>query len=293
MDGIINIDKPAGITSYGVVARVRRMSGEKKVGHAGTLDPAATGVLPVCLGRATRVVEYIMGTPKIYMAEIELGVETDTYDASGAVVGRGDPSPIDRPALQTALESFRGNIMQTPPMHSALKHGGRPLYDLAREGRTVTRRSRPVTVYAIVLLDFRTPRLKLEVACGRGTYIRSLAHDLGEALGCGAHLAALRRTRYGRFDARDAAPLTELEEAFESGGWRRFVLPIDFPLGHLSAAVIGEEDETAMKKGQPLHLDVATPPGEPEVCRAYTEDGQFLGILRHEGDAWRPEKVLG
>jgi tRNA pseudouridine55 synthase len=295
MDGILNIDKPAGITSYGVVAVVKRLSGVKRVGHAGTLDPDATGVLPVCLGKATRVVEYIMGTPKIYRAEVELGTATDTYDAAGAVVQQRDPAHVDRPALEAALDSFRGPILQTPPMYSAVKHGGRPLYTLARDGLTVERESRPVTIYRLVLVDWRPPRFILEVTCGRGTYIRSLAHDLGQLLGCGAHLKGLTRTRYGRFEIRDAVPLAELEEALRNGNWRRFVHPLDFPLGGLSAVIIGEEDEAAMRKGQLLRLDVIIPPGEPEICRAYAEDGRFLGILRREPgtDAWHPEKVFG
>jgi tRNA pseudouridine55 synthase len=295
MDGILNIDKPAGITSYGVVARIKRLSGEKRVGHAGTLDPAATGVLPVCLGRATRVVEYIMGAAKTYRAVIELGTVTDTYDAAGTIVQCNDPSRIDRPTLEAALDSFRGEISQTPPMYSAVKHGGRPLYALARAGQTVKRASRPVKVYRLEMLDWRPPRFTLEVTCGKGTYIRSLAHDLGQALGCGAHLAELERTRYGRFDVRDAVTLATLEEAFMTGDWRRFVLPVDFPLSALAAVFIGGEDEVAMKKGQLLHVNVLVPPGGPEICRAYAEDGRFLGILRREpgAGAWRPEQVLG
>jgi tRNA pseudouridine55 synthase len=294
MDGILNIDKPAGITSYGVVARVKRLSGERRVGHGGTLDPEATGVLPVCLGRATRVVEYIMGTPKSYRAVIELGTMTDTYDAAGKVVGRADPSGVDRRTLEAALKAFLGEIRQVPPMFSAVKHDGRPLYDLARAGQDVARESRPVTVYRLDIVEWQPPRFTLDVACGRGTYIRSLAHDLGQALGCGAHLAALTRTRYGRFDIADAAALEELEAAFGGDDWRHFVYPMDFPLSGLSAAVIGEEEAAAMRKGQLLHADVLVPPGEAEICRAYAEDGRFLGILRREdGDTWRPEKVLG
>jgi tRNA pseudouridine55 synthase len=294
MDGILNINKPAGITSYGVVARVKRLSGVRRVGHGGTLDPAATGVLPVCLGKATRIVEYIMGAPKTYRAVIELGTVTDTYDAAGAVVGRADPSRIDRPTVETALEAFRGEIRQTPPMYSAVKHGGRPLYELARAGLTVAREGRPVTIHHLEMVDWQPPRFTLEVACGRGTYIRALAHDLGQALGCGAYLASLARTRYGPFDISDAVPLAELEEAFKNDDWRRFVYPMDFPLSGLSAAVISEEEGAAMKMGQLLYLDVISPPGQPELCRAYAGDGRFLGILRRETeDTWRPEKVLG
>jgi tRNA pseudouridine55 synthase len=292
MDGILNINKPQGITSYGVVARVKRLSGERRVGHAGTLDPAATGVLPVCLGKATRVVEFIMGALKTYLAGIELGVTTDTYDAAGQIVNQADASSINRPAVESALASFRGEIRQAPPMYSAVKLGGRPLYELARAGLTVIRESRKVTIHQLELVDWQPPRLTLEVTCGRGTYIRSLAHDLGQALGCGAHLATLRRTRYGPFDIETAVPLPRLEEAFENGDWQRLAYPVDFVLQDYPAAVIDEAGETAMKNGRPLNID--NPASQPELCRAYSQDGRFLGILRRlpGQDAWHPEKVL-
>jgi tRNA pseudouridine55 synthase len=293
MDGILNINKPEGLTSYGVVSRIRRLSGERRVGHAGTLDPAATGVLPVCLGKATRIVEYIMGSPKTYVAGIELGTETETYDAAGAVVRQADPRHVDRRALEAALEPFRGAIRQTPPMYSAVKHHGRPLYALARVGLTIERQSRPVTIYRLELLDWRPPCFTLEVECSRGTYIRSLAHDLGQALGCGAHLTNLARTRYGRFDIEDAIPLTTLEGAFLSGDWQRHVHPVDFPLQELAAALVDEKGEAAMKNGQLLHLGDACPAAAGDVCRAYAPDGRFLGILRSlTEDAWQPEKVF-
>jgi tRNA pseudouridine55 synthase len=294
VDGILNIAKPAGITSYGVVARVKRLSGERRVGHAGTLDPDATGILPVCLGKATRIVEYIMGAPKTYLAVIELGTATDTYDASGAVTSRSDFSCVSRQLVEMALDAFRGEIRQTPPMYSAVKQAGRPLYALARAGISVARRSRPVTVHRLELVDWRPPQLTLEVECSRGTYIRSLAHDLGEMLGCGAHLKTLARTRYGPFDVSEAVPLARLEEAFRLDDWKRFVLPVDFPLRDYPAAVISEEGEAAMKNGQMLHLgDIDT--GGRDICRAYSPDGRFLGILRRlpETDSWHPEKVLG
>jgi len=294
MDGILNINKPEGLTSYGVVSRVRRLSGERRVGHAGTLDPAATGVLPVCLGKATRIVEYIMGAPKTYLAGIELGTETDTYDAAGAVVSRKDSSYVSRQMVKIVLDSFCGEILQTPPMYSAVKHGGRPLYALARAGLTTERKSRPVTVYRLDLVDWQPPCFTLEVTCGKGTYIRSLAHDLGQALGCGAHVKTLARTRYGCFDIKDAVPLSTLEEAFRNGDWQQYVYPVDFPLKDLPAAVIDEAGEAAMRNGQVLHLGEVCPAEPDDVCRVYSGDGRFLGILRRlTEDAWQPEKVLG
>jgi tRNA pseudouridine55 synthase len=293
MDGILSINKPEGMTSYGVVARVRRLSGERRVGHAGTLDPAATGVLPVCLGKATRVVEFIMGTPKTYLAGVELGITTDTYDAAGRIVSRADASSIDRPAVEAALGPFRGDISQTPPMYSAVKQGGRPLYALAREGLTVTRQIRKVAIHRLELVGWQPPRFTLEVTCGRGTYIRSLAHDLGQALGCGAHLATLARTRYGPFDIQTAVPLPRIEEAFQSGDWRQFLYPVDFVLQDYPAAVVDEEQATAMSAGKILALpDIS--PGDSELCRAYSRDGRFLGILRRlpETGKWHPDKVF-
>ena len=197
MDGILNINKPAGKTSFAVVAMVKRLTGEKHVGHAGTLDPMATGVLPVCLGQATRLVEYLMDTTKTYRAEIELGVSTDSYDREGAVTQKCDASAVTLAQIETALNSFRGVITQIPPMYSAVKHQGKPLYELARAGIDVERKARTAKIYSLEIRDWQNPFLTIEVNCGKGTYIRSLANDLGQALGCGATLSALERSRCG------------------------------------------------------------------------------------------------
>jgi len=294
LDGFINIDKPAGITSFGVVARVRRWSGERHVGHAGTLDPDATGVLPVCLGRATRLVEFLVNTTKTYRAVVELGAATDTYDASGRVTGRADPSGITREQLEAALGRFRGTIRQTPPMYSAVKHRGRPLYKLARAGLAVARPSRPVRIHRLELTAFQPPLVTLEIECGKGTYIRSLAHDLGQALGCGAHLKSLTRTRCGGFAIEDAVSLERLEEAFSQGSGEDFLHPPDSILTDLPAAIIAEADEPALRNGIPLSLDIEVSDPPPRYWRAYAEDGRLLGILVYEPEAgvWRPKKVL-
>jgi len=188
VDGILNINKPRDRTSFSVVAMVRRLSGERRVGHAGTLDPAATGVLPVCLGQGTRVTEYLVDAAKTYRAQIELGVATDTYDASGKITEQGDPSGISREQVESALASFRGTIQQIPPMYSAVKHLGQPLYKLARSGIEVERKSRRAEIYRLEITDWQLPVVTIEVECSKGTYIRSLAYDLGRSLGCGAHL---------------------------------------------------------------------------------------------------------
>ena len=181
MDGILNINKPCGKTSFSMVAMVKRLTGERRVGHAGTLDPIATGVLPICLGQGTRVIEFLVDATKTYRAEIELGVTTDTYDADGRIIQRGDPSGISQDHLEAALASFCGLIRQTPPMYSAVKYQGKPLYKLARAGITVERRSRLAKIHRLELVDWQPPVATIEVVCGKGTYIRSLAYDLGQA----------------------------------------------------------------------------------------------------------------
>ncbi len=302
MDGILNINKPSGKTSFSVVSMVKRWSGERRVGHAGTLDPAATGVLPVCLGQGTRIVEFLHDATKVYRAQIELGVTTDTYDACGRITRRGDPSGISREQLESALASFCGLIQQTPPMYSAVRHQGHKLYELARHGLDVERKSRPARIYRLALLDWQPPLAAIEVECGKGTYIRSLAHDLGQLLGCGASLKSLIRLRYGLFDVKNAVSIPQLEEAFRGGYWQHFIHPIDSVLLDWRAAVVADATEDMIRKGQSFVLpaggdtDHKEPPpvSAQNRCRAYTIDGQFLGVLRFypERGQWQPEKVL-
>jgi tRNA pseudouridine55 synthase len=277
---------------------VKRLSGERRVGHAGTLDPAATGVLPVCLGRGTRVTEFLLNATKTYLAQIELGIATDTHDSSGRIIQQGDPSGINQPQLESALDSFRGSIQQTPPMYSAVKHRGQPLYELARAGIKVERKSRPTQIHRLEIISWQPPVVTVEVECGKGTYIRSLAHDLGQSLGCGAHLRSLIRTRCGSFDIKDAISIPQLEEAFRYGYWRYFVYPIDIVLRHHSAIVVDSATEDIIRKGSPLVLEHSGT-GEncyprQNHCRAYTLDGRFLGVLCQgpEKGLWQPKKVL-
>ncbi len=295
LDGILNINKPPGTTSFGVVAMVKRLSGERHVGHAGTLDPDATGVLPVCLGRATRIVEFLVDTTKVYRAAIELGAATDTYDASGKITRRGDASKTDRAEVESALESFRGSIQQTPPMYSAVKHQGKPLYTLARAGIEVKRKSRTVKIHRLELIAWESPLVTIEVECSKGTYIRSLAHDLGEALGCGAHLKSLVRTRCGIFDIKDAVTMPKLEEAFLHGYWEHFIYPADIVLQDYQAVVLDDVAEEAIKNGSAVALEKDSKcDTRQKLCRAYALDGRFLGILRYipEKGIWQPKKVL-
>lgn len=296
MNGILNINKPPGKTSYQLVALVKRLSGERKVGHAGTLDPMATGVLPVCLGKATRTIEYLADTPKTYLTEIELGVTTDTYDASGRVTHRQDISAISRAQVARALATFCGLIQQTPPMYSALKHHGTPLYRLARVGIVVARPPRPTRVYRIGLKRFEPPVATVEIECGKGTYIRSLAHDLGELLGCGGHLRSLVRLKYGPFSIGEATPVPRLEAAFQSHNGMSCLYPLEIVLAHLPAVTVSDEQATGLKHGQYLEVETVKrqiPAGAPRL-RVYTSEEQLLGIwlFEPERNRYRPEKVL-
>jgi len=303
VDGILNINKPEGMTSFGVVAIVRKLSGVKRVGHAGTLDPAASGVLPVGIGQGTRVIEFLVNTTKTYRAEIELGIATDTYDASGRVTQQKAPAGISREQFESALNSFRGAIQQIPPMYSAVKYHGQPLYKLARSGIAVERKSRRAEVYRLEITDWQLPVATVEVECSKGTYIRSIAHDLGQLLGCGAHLKSLVRIRCGTFNIGDAISMSQIEDAFRHGYWQHFVYPLDSVLLNWGAIVVGSAVETALKNGssvvlgndsggQGRRLEVQ-PPAE-NYYRAYTSDGRLLGVLRFnvETGRWQPEKVF-
>ena len=212
LSGILNVDKPPGMTSHDVVDAIRRVSGQRRVGHAGTLDPMATGVLLVCLGQGTRVAEYLMGGRKRYRASVVLGSTTDTYDAEGEVTSSGGLADFQRAEIETALAGFLGPIEQVPPIYSALKQGGEPLHRRARRGEVVEVRPRPVVIDEIRLLDWESPVVIFEVACSPGTYVRSLAHDLGQRLGSGAYLGSLVRLASGRFALEDATSLERLEE---------------------------------------------------------------------------------
>jgi tRNA pseudouridine55 synthase len=296
--GILNVNKPRGMTSFAVVALVRRLTGVRRVGHAGTLDPIAEGVLPICLGQATRVVEYLIGQSKAYRASIRLGAATDTYDSEGTVTATGDPSGVSEAEVASALEGFRGEIEQLPPMYSAVKHQGQPLYRYARAGKDAPRTPRKVTVHGIALRRFAPPDVEVEMEVGSGTYVRSLAHDLGERLGCHAHLTALTRTRTGPFPVEDAITLDQLRAATEAGSWEELLIAPDRVLESWDAALLAEEHSREVCQGRPVLLEPAAP-GRPEAapdspCRAYSVAGEFLGVLQYHGNGlWKPEKVFG
>lgn len=288
ISGILNIDKPAGMTSHDVVARVRRMSGQRRVGHAGTLDPAATGVLVVCLGQATRVAEYLMASDKIYRARIRLGVSTDTHDAEGQVTATAEVD-VGEEEGRRALASFVGSIQQVPPMYSALKHQGVPLYKLARQGIVLERKPRSIEIHDIELLDWTPPLLTIRVNCSPGTYIRALARDLGQKLGCGAHLQSLTRLASGRFTLEEAVSLGELAEALAEGNWQEFIHPLDEALLDFEHMVVDAEAENRIRHGQQIQG-----PDSPGLRRAYSRTGEFIAILRYDPQTglWQPKKVF-
>lgn len=296
--GILNLNKPSGPTSFDVIRLVRKSTGMRKIGHAGTLDPLASGVLLVLLGQAVRISEYVMDLPKTYRATVRLGLSTDTYDAEG--IPTHDPRPVDVSAgeLEEALAAFVGDIDQTPPAFSAVKIAGKPAYQLARRGAAVTLAPRSAHVDRIDLLRYEPPDAEIEVQCGKGTYIRSLAHDLGQALGCGAHISALVRTRVGPFSIDSAHSLADLERAFDPSESGELLLPIDCGLTQLAAITLHIEDEKDIRHGQAVRIDEDRLHGLPLVgggqYRAYAEDGGIVGIIRYEAETrlWRPHKVF-
>jgi tRNA pseudouridine55 synthase len=283
--GVLNIDKPAGLTSHDVVNRIRRLAGLRRVGHAGTLDPLATGVLLVCLGRATRLVEYLTGQPKTYLATIRLGQTTNTYDAEGEITAE-KPVMATEQEIETALAAFRDTISQLPPMFSAVKQGGRPLYKLARQGEEVERAARQVTIYELELLDWQPPDLQLRVVCSAGTYIRSLAHDLGRTLGCGGHITELRRTAIGSFTIETAVPLDNLT----SDNLATHLLPAEAAVQQFPRLDVTAEEALSLQQGKQIGRQSSQP--NAPLVRAYDENGRFLGILTSIENGWQPHKIF-
>jgi tRNA pseudouridine55 synthase len=285
VEGVLNIDKPQGLTSHDVVNQIRRLSGLRRVGHAGTLDPLATGVLLLCLGRATRLVEYMLGQRKKYEATIRLGQTTNTYDADGEIVVER-PVNVSEETLVHALAHFRGSIQQQPPLFSAVKKGGQPLYQFARRGIDVERPLRDVTIYALELLEWSAPYLRLHVECSAGTYIRSLAHDLGETLDCGGHIVALRRTAVGNFTIGEAIRLRELTQ--DNLGLH--LQPGDTAVAHLPRLDLAMVEAETLQQGRPL-LSLASQ-SENTLARAYDSTGRFIGIVIHHEGFWQPRKMF-
>ena len=273
MNGIVIVDKPQGWTSQDVTARLRRVYATRRIGHGGTLDPMATGVLPVFVGRATRGVEFFEHAEKTYDTVLLLGRTTDTQDVTGATLAEKavhlSPADIDR-----VLPRFRGEILQVPPMYSALKVNGKKLYELARKGQEVERQPRPITVFELTNLGFDGTRLSLRVRCSKGTYIRTLCQDIGEALGCGGCMEALRRVRAGEYGIEDAVPL---EKLLESETPERYLRGLDTMFAHCPAVTLTPNQEKRCRNGNPFSSPL--PQG---TYRAYSQSGEFLMLAKVE-----------
>ena len=282
--GILLLDKPVGPTSHDAVARVRRAAGLRRVGHAGTLDPLADGLLVLGLGPAARFLEYLVGLDKTYETTVRLGQATTTYDSEGEVTAE-HPVSVSAAQLTAALDAFRGPIRQRVPSHSAVKRDGRPLYESARRGEMIDLPQRDVVIHALDLLAFDPPLVTLRVACSSGTYIRSLAHDLGAALGCGGHVAALRRTAVGVFSVDGAVPLDTLTPESVAAA----LLPPAAAVAHLPRLEVDESGATRLSLGQRL---AAPPDALAGNVAAFGPDGRFLGVVEVDGDVIRPRKML-
>jgi len=293
VDGVLVCDKPAGMTSHDVVARVRRLARQRRVGHGGTLDPPATGVLVLALGRASRLLPFLPTEPKRYLAEVTFGAETDTLDAAGTVTATADAAGVDEAALRDALAGFVGPQLQVPPMVSAIKVGGERLYAKARRGEQVDRVPRPIVISELELVGFTAgerPRATLEVACSGGTYVRSLAADLGRALGTLAHLATLRRTAVGRFTERDAHTLAELEDVAReprSGKLAAVVLDPATAMAATPTRALDGEEAAALANGRALE-----PTGRPGPVAAVGPDGRLVAVVEDRDGRARPRVVL-
>ncbi|MEF2965165.1 tRNA pseudouridine(55) synthase TruB [Paenibacillus sp. M1] len=298
-EGILPILKPAGFTSHDVVAKSRGILKMKRIGHTGTLDPAVTGVLPLCLGRATRMVEYLQELPKEYEATLVLGLATDTEDMSGTVVERLEQVSVTEAEVRAVLERFVGTISQIPPMYSALKQDGKRLYELAREGKTVERKPREVTIYELELLGFFPdpvhPKISFRTLCSKGTYIRTLCVDIGRALGVPAVMEELKRTMSAGIREDRCLTLEQLAQEARNGALQERLIPVDQAVSHLPAHTVREEKVMAALQGQRLSRSAVEPEAAPgTVLRLYSPERRFLGIYRVEepGGAVTPVKVF-
>ncbi|HET58970.1 MAG TPA: tRNA pseudouridine(55) synthase TruB [Chloroflexi bacterium] len=289
ISGVLVIDKPVGYTSHDIVQIVRRGTQIKRAGHTGTLDPRASGVLVVLVGPAVRLSEYVSASNKRYQAVMQLGANTDTYDAEGVVTGTFDVNVTEEEFVK-ALEKFTGEIEQVPPPYSAVKVRGRKAYDMARKGETVELEPRTVTVHELELLEWAPPEAVVDVFCSSGTYVRSLAYDLGAHLGCGAHLIGLRRTRSGQFTLRNAIPLQTLREAFDQNTWYQYVIPAAEALSDWYTVVLQDEEIDQVVHGHRVAAE-----GEcSEMARAITQQGELVALLEYvpEDHEWQPKKVF-
>jgi tRNA pseudouridine55 synthase len=272
--GIINVYKPTGMTSFDVVRKIKKISNNKKVGHCGTLDPEASGVLPVCIGRATKSIEFIMDDYKVYEAELKLGVVTDTYDREGAIIEENNVN-VTETQIQEAIYSYIGNIVQVPPMYSALKHNGKKLYELARAGIEVEREGRNITIYTIEIVDINVPIVKILIKCSKGTYIRSLCYDIGRTLGCGAMMWSLERHATGNFIKENSININELNET----NIKEYILPIDSAFNNYDKMYVDEKFQKLLLNGvMVMDKSITNNLKDNNHYIVYNEHNALLGI---------------
>ena len=289
ISGVLVVDKPIGLTSHDVVKIIRKGTNIRRAGHTGTLDPRASGVLVVLIGPAVRLSQYISASDKRYQAIIQLGKSTDTYDSNGQVLDKS-PVNITEEQFNTALQSFIGEIEQVPPPYSAVKIKGRKEYEMAREGEMVELKPRKIQVHNLELLEWAPPEAVVDVYCSSGTYVRSLANDLGKALDCGANLIGLRRTKSGRFTLREAVPLNKLRDAFNDGTWYQYLIPAADALSDWPAIHLNHEQLEAVRHGHRISGE----PGLGELVRGISEQGELVALLEYDSEKneWQPRKVF-
>ncbi len=289
ISGVLVIDKPVGLTSHDVVQVIRKGTNIRRVGHTGTLDPRASGVLVVLVGPAVRLSEYVSASDKRYQAIMRLGATTDTYDEEGSVMS-SSPVEITEEQFETALKQFIGEIEQVPPPYSAVKVNGKKAYEMAREGEEVELAPRIINVYNLELLEWAPPEAVIDVYCSSGTYVRSLANDLGKSLGCGAHLVGLRRTKSGRFTLRDAVPLRKLRDSFDQGDWYQYLIPAAEALSDWPAVELDDQQMDAIRHGH----RIPSAPGSTGWARGVSQQGELVALLQNDDatSEWQPKKVL-
>jgi tRNA pseudouridine55 synthase len=290
VSGVMVVDKPVGLTSHDVVQIIRRGTNIHRAGHTGTLDPRASGVLVILVGPAVRLSEYVSASDKRYQATIHLGSTTDTFDSEGKVTASGSVDHISEDQFEKALSKFVGEIQQIPPPYSAIKVQGRKAYEMAREGAPVELQPRTIQVYSLELLEWSPPEAVIDVFCSSGTYVRSLANDLGVDLGCGAHLVGLRRTKSGRFTLRDAVPLRRLQEAFHVGDWYKFLIPAAEALGDWPMVELDADEVELIRHGHRINAISE----EKGWVRGISQQGDLVALMEldEETKEWQPRKVF-
>ena len=294
-NGIINVYKEKGFTSFDVVAKLRGILRTKKIGHTGTLDPDAEGVLPVCIGRATKVCDILTDKDKVYEAVMLLGVETDTQDTSGEIL-KQLPVEVSEEAVKEAIRSFVGEYAQVPPMYSALKVNGKKLYELAREGKTVERKARNVTIFSIDILEMDLPRVRMSVHCSKGTYIRTLCHDIGQKLGCGGCMEKLLRTKVGVFELQDTLRISEVDELAKAGQVEEKIISVDELFEDYTKVWTKQKFDVVVHNGNRIEKRMLQEqfPANTERLRVYDSDGGFIGIYEYseEKKDFKPVKMF-